>query len=90
VVHHWDVKALQIRNVPRNVEGLNLTLPIGQNLVAAKEALNEQAALRWPITFANDVFVGAKIFDRNRQAQHGLSLVLCQLGDAFQLSDEPV
>jgi hypothetical protein len=90
VVHHWDVKALQIRNVPRNVKGLNLTLPIGQNLVAAKEALNEQAALPRPITLANDVFVGSKIFGCDRQAQHGLPLVLCQLSDAFQLSDKPV
>jgi hypothetical protein len=66
VVHHWDVKALQIRNVPGNVKGLNLTLPIGQNLVTAKEALDEQAALPRPITLANDVLIGPKISDRNR------------------------
>jgi hypothetical protein len=40
-----------------------LTLPIGQNLIAAKKALNEQTALPRPITLANDVFVGASIVE---------------------------
>jgi hypothetical protein len=55
VVHHWNVNALQISKVAGNVEGLNLTVPVRQHLVAAKETFNEQAALPGSITLANDV-----------------------------------
>ena len=71
------------------MERLNLTMAIGEDSVATKEAFDEQAALPGPIALTYDVLVGPGVY-RDRQAQDGAPFVLCEIGDAFEFSDEPV
>jgi hypothetical protein len=68
------VNALQIRNVAGHTE-VNLTMTIGENLVATKEAFDEQAALPGPIALTHDVIVGPEVSYGERQAHDGATLV---------------
>src|SRR3954470_6144673 len=70
----------------------DLPCSVGQDLVAANEAFDDEAALRGPVAFADDVLVRAKMSDRNRQIQESLRLFLGKRStyDAFELLDESI
>ena len=51
------MNAMQVRNVDRDMEREDLAFaPFGQ-LVAAQEAFEDEAALRWAVAIPNDVLI---------------------------------
>jgi hypothetical protein len=57
VIHDFEVKALQVRDVARNVEGEDLPFSVFRRLIPTSEAFDDEAALRWSITLLDDVLV---------------------------------
>ena len=57
MIHGLEVKALQVRNVTRDVEGEYLPFAGGRERIAAGEAFDDEAALRWSITFVDNDLV---------------------------------
>jgi len=57
VVHDLEVKALQIREVPWDMEREDLPLPVLRHLVPASEAFDDKAALGRAITLLDDGLV---------------------------------
>jgi hypothetical protein len=61
VVHDLQVDALQVGNVARDVERVDLALAAGHDLVTAGEAFKQRAALRRPVLLAYDVLVRLEV-----------------------------
>jgi hypothetical protein len=72
------------------VEGHDLSLAGRGHLVAAGEALEEEAAPGRAIALAHDVLVGPDGLNLHGQVEKGLPLLGREVGDAFQLADERV
>jgi hypothetical protein len=67
VVHDPEEEALQVRHVARRLEGHDLPHAAVQELVAAYEAVEDEAAMARPILVADDVLVRRDVSDRYRQ-----------------------
>ena len=89
VVHDLDVEALQIGDVAGDMEE-DLPLSAGQDLVAAREAFDDDAALRRPVLLAHDVLVRLEVPHRHRKPEDRLPLGFRDGRDALQLADERV
>jgi hypothetical protein len=88
MVHHVEVQALKIGHIAWKVERNDLPATASDHLIPANEAVEDQAAFRWPVAFANDV----PVF-RNRlqpQGKSGESSVIDALEgrDGFELTNE--
>src|SRR4051794_17570951 len=68
VVHDVEVEALQVGDVARNMEREDLPLAAFDDLVAAGEAFEDQAALRRPVLVPDDVLIGLEVPQHHRQA----------------------
>ena len=91
VVHRVKKKALQIGDVPRNMERHDLPLAVAQHLVAALQALKDEAALQGPVAFPHNVLVCSDVPDRKRQTQKRVLFHLRKRRAIdFQPSNEPV
>ena len=55
-----------------------------------EKPFEEQAALPWPITFANDILICSKPSERERQISDRLPLLFGERGDTFQLANKPI
>jgi hypothetical protein len=88
VVHDVEVETLQVRDVARNVEREDLPLAARQQLVAASQAFEDQAALRRAVLIPNDVVVLADVPDGHRQRDDRLPLFVRDGRDAFELHDQ--
>jgi hypothetical protein len=75
VVHHLEVQALKVGNVARRVEREDLPLARVRDLVAADEALEDEAALARRVTLADDVVVGRDLADAPRQPRQRAPLL---------------
>ena len=58
VIHHRQVQALEVGDVAADVERQDLALALGREVVAAGEALDDQAAFGGGVALADDVLVG--------------------------------
>jgi hypothetical protein len=88
VVHHLHIQALQIRDVAGKVKPRDLPLAVGDQLVAAHEAFEHERAFRRSVALPNDVPIGIKGFDRDRQCQQALPVFSREIDNALQLAEE--
>jgi hypothetical protein len=70
------------------VERHDLPLALVQDLVAAGEAFNDQAAVRGCVALADDVAVRRQGPDLEGKLPDRAPLLVRDLGDALQLADE--
>ena len=75
VVHDLEVQALKVGNVARRVEREDLPLARVRDLVAADEALENEAALARRVALADDVVVGGDLADAPRQPRQRAPLL---------------
>jgi hypothetical protein len=61
-----------------------------RDLVAEREALEDEAALRRPVLIANDVLVRLEVPRGHRQAGERVALLGREVDDAFELADQRV
>src|SRR5829696_6909054 len=67
---------MQVSEVAGDVKGRDLPPAIGEVVVAAREALKDEAALGRAVTLAHDVLAGSIVPDPRRDlAQHVLLLI---------------
>src|SRR5215203_2048042 len=88
VVHDVEVNALQVADVARDMEREDLPLAAFDDLVAAGEAFENQAALRRPILVSHDVLIGLEVPQHHRQGDDGLPLLVGKRRYALELADE--
>src|SRR3954471_628907 len=70
------------------MEREDLPLAALDDLVAAGEGLQNQAALRRPVVVPDDVLIGLEVPHHHRQADDGAPLLVGQRRDALELADE--
>jgi hypothetical protein len=68
------------------MEREDLPLSVGRELVAAREAFHDQAALRRPVALAHDVLVRTNALDRKRESQQAVLLFFRERADAASVS----
>jgi len=90
VVHDLEMQALQVGEVARRVERHDLPLAAVEELVAADEAFEDEAALGRLVLVADDVLVGGEALHRHRQGEQRLLVVGGEVGDALELADQPM
>src|SRR3954471_15222405 len=88
VVENVQVQALEVRDVPCNVEVEDLTAARAGDLVGAGEPVLDEKAARGAVANAHNVLVGPKVLDLDGQAFESGPLVLGEKKDALQLADE--
>jgi hypothetical protein len=88
VVHDVEVEALQVGDVARDMEREDLPLAALDDLVAAGEAVEDQAALRRPVLVSDDVLIGLEVPHHHRQGDDGVPLLVGQRRYALELADE--
>ena len=69
MIHHLQMKALQIGDVTGDMEREYLAFACFRELVPAHEPLNYEAAFRRPIPHPDHVLVRADALCRNRQRE---------------------
>src|SRR3954469_15469207 len=82
------MEALQVRDVSRNVERVDLPFAAWHNLVAESKAFNDQAALRWAVLVPKDVLVFPHVPHCYGQGNNRLPLVIREGRDGFEPHDE--
>jgi hypothetical protein len=82
------VKTLEIRNIPRNVEGVYLARPVRQLFVTAEEPFQNKAALPRPVSITNNILIRMEFFGRMWQAKNSLLFVWRESGDALQFANK--
>jgi hypothetical protein len=70
------------------MEREDLPLAAFDDLVAAGEAFENQAALRRPVMVADDVLIGLEVPHHHRQGDDGVPLLVGQRRYALELADE--
>jgi hypothetical protein len=75
VIHHLEVKALQVGKIAGKMEGEDLPLAALRDLVAADEALDDETALGWPVTLPNDIVISWQALAGELQGCEALPLV---------------
>jgi hypothetical protein len=76
IIHLPQKKAVQVCEVAWDVKGRDLASAIGEVVVAASEALQDEAALGGAVTLAHDVLPRSIVSDPRRDlAQHVLLLI---------------
>jgi hypothetical protein len=68
MVHNPKMQALNIGNVAGYMEGENLPVAAGQNLVAIGKALEDNTALRRAVSFSDYILVPVELPQRQRKA----------------------
>src|SRR3954466_14167136 len=92
VARLWSIRtrwqAQQIWHVPWNVEGHDLPPAVAHDLEPLRKPLQQQAALRRTVAFADDVLVRPDLADVHWHVEQGLLLVVRERGDVFQPANE--
>src|SRR5215207_289122 len=87
-VHDLEVQALKVGNVAGRVEREDLPLARVRDLVAADEALENEAALGRRVALADDVVVGGDLADAPRQPRERAPLLTGKGEDAVELANK--
>jgi hypothetical protein len=66
---------------------VNLPLAARQDLVAAREAFEDQAALRWAVLIPDDIVILTNVPDRHRQSDNSSPLFVRDGRDALKFND---
>src|SRR5687768_16822555 len=88
VVHLTQQEAVQVHNVAGNVKRQDLPPAVLQELVAAREALQDCAAMEGAVAVEDDVLVGTDVSGGPEGADERLLLLLREGGEGFNLSDD--
>ena len=85
-----QVQALQVRHVAGDMQGHDLTLALGSQLVDAGVALHQQAALRRAVADPYDVLIRLDHLNLHRHVPERPSLLVGQGEYTVQLADHEV
>jgi hypothetical protein len=82
------MKGLHVWNVASDMEGEYLARAGFQYLVAAKPAIEHEAALRRPISLTDHVAIGAHLPDSDGKIENRRLFLIGERGDAFELAQQ--
>ncbi len=90
VIHRLEEQALQVRDLPGDMEGQDLPPVAAGELVAEQEALDQKAAMGWRVAFLDDVLIRPEFTRHDRKTRQRLPLLRCEIDDRFQFADQRV
>ena len=87
MIHRVEMEALQVRQIAGEMDRQNLPSPANHHFVPAREAVEDQAAIRADVAIMDDVVVFRDCSDANRKLFYRCNFVLAKGRDRSELAD---